>query len=152
MVLILILTCYFAVLCCDAAAADCVTTPAASPEFTCDLGATVVWAGGDSVDVTIPVVAGTAAGSFTNKGTLTATVNGQTVSLDDTASVNVTVPRLKVTKLGPGLDVQAGQTFPFTITAGVAGEESVNPLIIVDELQSTDLKFVAPMPPSEWHL
>ncbi|WIA18467.1 hypothetical protein OEZ85_009923 [Tetradesmus obliquus] len=36
----------------------------------------------------------------------------------------------------------------FTFTAGVAGDESVNPLIIVDELQSADLKFVAPMPPN----
>jgi hypothetical protein len=99
------------------------------------------------------VVAGSAAANnLVNTATITATVNGQIISLDDTAAVNVTVPRLKITKLGPGLDVQAGQTFPFTLTAGVAGDESVNPLIIVDELQSTDLKFVAPMPPSECSL
>jgi hypothetical protein len=84
-----------------------------------------------------------------NKAILSANFNGQPVNVEDTASVNVTVPKLRVTKLGPGLDVQAGQTFPFTITAGVAGDETVNPLILVDELQSTDLKFVAPMPPSE---
>jgi hypothetical protein len=129
--------------------ADCVTTPAASPEFTCDLGATVSWAGGDTVDVTVPVVGAAASNNSVNRATLNANFNGQPVSVEDTAAVNVTVPRLRVTKLGPGLDVQAGQTFPFTITAGVAGDETVNPLILVDELQSTDLKFVAPMPPSE---
>lgn len=110
-----------------------------------------MWVGGDKVDITVPVLAGpAAANNIVNKATISATYKGQPITLDDTAAVNVTVPKLKITKLGPGLDVQAGQTFPFTVTAGVAGDESVNPLIIVDELQSADLKFVAPMPPSEW--
>ncbi|KAF6262366.1 hypothetical protein COO60DRAFT_1636040 [Scenedesmus sp. NREL 46B-D3] len=102
---------------------------------------------GDTVDVTVPVVAGaSAASNLVNTANMTAVINGQTISVDDTAAVTVAVPRLKITKLGPGLDVQAGQAFPFTITVGVAGQEPVNPLILVDELQSPNLKFVAPLP------
>jgi hypothetical protein len=98
----------------------------------------------------VPVIAGNTAGTnLVNKATITATLAGRTLTLDDTAAVTVTVPVLKVSKLGPGVTVAANTSFPWTITAGVTGDASVNPLIMVDELPSTDIKFVPPVPNSK---
>jgi hypothetical protein len=42
--------------------AACVTNTAATPDtITCDLGANTVWNAGDTVEITVPVVAGLAA-------------------------------------------------------------------------------------------
>lgn len=129
--------------------AACVTTPSTSPEIACDLGA-VSWTAGDFVIVTVPVIAGSTAGvNLVNRATVNATLNGRNIILDDTASVNVTAPLLKVSKIGPGVPVAANVTFPWTLTAGVTGDVPVNPLIVVDELPNTDIKFVAPIPSSE---
>jgi hypothetical protein len=59
-----------------------VTTPASSPEITCNLGAAVTWAAGDIIRVTVPVVAGQNAGqTYTNKATVIDNKN-QTASDD----------------------------------------------------------------------
>jgi hypothetical protein len=60
-------------------------------------------------------------------------------------TANATRPTLKVTKVGPKQNVKPGDVFSFNVTAGVANG-TANPLILVDELQSTDVKFVAPIP------
>lgn len=110
----------------------------------------VSWTAGDFVIVTVPVIAGSTAGvNLVNRATVNATLNGRNIILDDTASVNVTAPLLKVSKIGPGVPVAANVTFPWTLTAGVTGDVPVNPLIVVDELPNTDIKFVAPIPSSE---
>lgn len=52
---------------CAACIAGCVTTASAKPEFVCNLGANVTWAKGDSVRVTVPIVAAlNATGNLTN--------------------------------------------------------------------------------------
>jgi hypothetical protein len=119
-------------------------------EITCDLGAAVNWIAGDHVDVVVPVIAGSsAAEGLVNRATINANLQGRPITLDDTAVVDVTVPALKVNKVGPGVSVPAGTQFPWTITAGVTGGV-VNPLIVVDELPNTGIKFVTPIPTSEW--
>jgi hypothetical protein len=129
--------------------AACVTNvTATSGEIVCSLG-TTSWVGGDSVEVVVPVIAGsTAALDLVNRATVTATLQGRQITLNDTASVDVTLPVLKISKIGPGVTVPAGVPFPWTISAGVTGGV-VNPLIVVDELPNTDIKFVTPIPTSE---
>jgi hypothetical protein len=131
--------------------AACVTNANnTSGEISCDLGASVSWIGGDSVDVVVPVIAGSsAAEGLVNRATINATLQGRPVTLDDTATVDVILPRLKVNKVGPGVSVPANTSFPWTITAG-ATAGVVTPLIVVDELPNTDIKFVTPIPTSKW--
>jgi hypothetical protein len=131
--------------------AACVTNANnTSGEIVCDLGASVNWIGGDSVFVVIPVIAGSsAAEGLVNRATINANLQGRPITLDDTAEVDVTIPALKVNKVGPGVSVPANTQFPWTITAGVTNGV-VNPLIVVDELPSTDIKFVTPIPTSKW--
>jgi hypothetical protein len=132
--------------------AACVTTADRSPEITCDLGSSTNWTLDDTVTVTVPVIAAnTTANNSTlvNSATITAAVGNQTVNSTATATVRVTTstaPTLKVTKSGPAGTVKPGESFTFNVTAGVARDGPVNPLILVDELQSTELKFEAPLP------
>jgi hypothetical protein len=134
------------------ATAACVTTPGTSPEFTCSLG-DVIWSANDTVNVTVPVIANSSTNAtLVNTATITADGGNQIVNSTGNATVNVvagtnnaTRPTLKVVKSGPKQNVKPGDVFSFNVTAGVANG-TANPLILVDELQSADVKFVAPLP------
>lgn len=139
--------------CCAACAWVAGSSSAVSASLVCDMGDTLTWHQGDYISVTVPVKGGTTNGTFVNNATETVLyqpsnprIPPRNITLSSSAPATVQVPALQVTKLGPGFDVTAGATFTFYVTAGVVGEVPVTPLILVDELQSTDLKFVGPLP------
>jgi hypothetical protein len=130
----------------------CDTTIGRTPEIICDLGALTNWTLDDTINVKVPVIANSStSGSLVNSATITANAGNQTVNSTANATVSVTVnnattPTLEVTKTGPGASVRPGEVFTFNVTAGVARDGPVNPVFLVDELQSTYLKFEAPIP------
>jgi hypothetical protein len=129
-----------------------VTALGTSPEFTCNLG-NVTWIQNDTVNITVPVIANSSANTtLVNTATITADGGEQIVNSTANATVdvvagtsNATRPTLKVVKSGPKQTVKPGDVFSFNVTAGVANG-TANPLILVDELQTADIKFVAPLP------
>jgi hypothetical protein len=70
--------------------AACVTNSAATPNsFVCDLGASTVWNSGDTVEITVPVVAGLS--SATNAINTATVTDDQNRTTSDTFPVNINV-------------------------------------------------------------
>ncbi|WIA18464.1 hypothetical protein OEZ85_009921 [Tetradesmus obliquus] len=149
-------------------------TATTEASYTCDLGATTTWQRGDRIKLLVPSVASTVAVPLVNRATVSdntgRNANASATVIADTPNIPQSVLRIdktgpltavspgqaftftirvdfdQVSKIGPGVPVAANVTFPWTLTAGVTGDVPVNPLIVVDELPNTDIKFVAPIP------
>jgi hypothetical protein len=76
--------------CCHLLLAACVNNTAATPDtITCDLGASTVWNSGDTVEITVPVVAG--ANAATNAINTATVTDDQNRTTSDTFPVNINV-------------------------------------------------------------